>query len=395
MLNLPKATVLGMLELVDIFEFYDVPRLFTAKSKTGALYLVVSVFDDGDEFEWLYIDISIDRINSLINKSICLYTAFTEPENGFLYKVNTDYFGNANVEYVFPEQLESDDLPLPNTFLSVDDVKSYGLGEINPKRASEASRRETCNIHLYPWDTKLPELNTRSLGNILISTQELIDSLGQACIEEPTIKGAISAEILNKTRLNACQIFPGSFGLQLKSESISDLFGDSLLSDAFKEFMNLLSAEDNEDNISNKLHLLKGRVASKYRRFLKEIHNIGSGITVDWGSPSSKDGGKIFLSKQQIEKAYSIVDSIDIQMSEAIDVKATLIGLNIRTKRYEILSIKDNEKFSGRVSDDAIEDVQHAVIKKNYVATLKKVIEIKSSSGEESVKWILVGLKSS
>lgn len=394
MFNLPKSTVLGGLELVDTFEFYDVPRLFTVRNKTGAVYLALSIFDDGDEFEWLYVEVSIDRINSIINQSICLNTAFRTPENGFVYKVETDFIGNAKVEYVFPEQLDVDDLPLVNTYISSNQRKLYGLGAIDPKLASASSVRETCNVHLYPWDTKLPELNTRSLGNILISMQELIDSLGQTCVEEPTVKGAISAEILAKTRLNACQIFEGSFGLQLKSESMSDLFGQSLVADSFNKLLNLLSAEDNEDYISNKLHTLKGRVASKYRRFLKEVNNLGSGIKIDWGSPNKQYGGKVFLTKQQVEKAYSIVDSIDIQMSEAIEVKATLIGLNIRTKRYEILSIKDNEKFSGRVSDDATDDVQHAVIKNNYIATIKKVVETKSSSGEEAIKWILVGLKS-
>jgi len=393
MFNLPKSTILGVLDIVDTFEFYDVPRLFTVTNKTGAIYLALSTFDDGDDFEWLYVEISIDRMNSLINKSICLKTAFTTPENGFIYKVITDFFGEAKVDHVFPEQVSEDDLPLLDTYISVTKIMSYGLGAIDPKKASAASIRETCNIHLYPWDTKLPELNTRSLGNILISIQELVDSLGQTCVEEPTIKGAISAEILAKTRLNACQIFEGSFGLQLKSESLSDLFGDSLVAESFSELIALLSTEDNEDNISNKLHILKGRVASKYRRFLKEVHNLGSGIKIDWGSPNEKFGGEVYLTNKQVEKAYSIVDNIDIKMSEAIEVKATLIGLNVRTKRYEILSIQDNEKFSGRVSDDAIDEIQHAVINKNYIATIKKVIETKSSSGDEIIKWILVGLK--
>lgn len=395
MFELPSKTPMGALTLVETFEFFDFPRLFSAKSKTGALYLGLSIFDDDDEFEWLYVAISPDRIKELINQRLCLYTIFTKPENDYLFKVYTNTVGDTKFEYLLPEQLSADELPIPDTKLKVESsTKSYGLGEIDPKLAAISSVRETFNIHLYPWDTKLPELGSRNFGNILISTQELVDALGQTCEEEePTIKGAISADILQQTKFNTCQIFEGSFGIQFKSANVSDLFGESLASRAINELLGLLSAQDDEDNLSNKLHLLKGRVASKYRRLLKEVNNLGSGIKFEWGSPNSIYGGKLELTKAQVEKAHSIVDSIDIQMSEAVEVRAKLIGLNIRTKRYEILGLENDERFSGQVSQEIIADIEHSVINNNYIATLKKIIETKSSSGDETVKWVLVSLK--
>lgn len=397
MFELPKKTPMGELELFELFEFYDVPRLFSAKSKTGALYLGLSIFDDYEDFEWLYVAISADRIKELINQRLCLHTVFSKPENGFLFKIHTNINGDVKFEYILPEQLSADDLPVPNTKLKVESsTKSYGLGEIDPRLAALSSARETFNIHLYPWDTKLPELSTRNFGNILVSTQELIDALGQVCEnDEPSVKGSIAADILQKTKLNTCQIFEGSFGVQFKSANVSDLFDESLASKAINEFLGLLSAEDDEDNLSNKLHLLKGRVASKYRRLLKEVNSLGSGIKFEWGSPNSVYGGQFELTKAQVEKAHSIVDSIDIQMSEAVEVKAKLIGLNVRTKRYEILGFENDERFSGKVAQETLSDIEHAVINNNYTATLKKIIETKSSSGDEAVKWVLVGLKDS
>jgi hypothetical protein len=395
MFNLPSRTPMGELELFETFEFFDFPRLFSAKSRTGALYLALSIFDDYDEFEWLYISISVERIKELINKKICLHTVFSQPENGFLFKVHTNSNEVLQCEYILSEQLSSEELPLVGAKLDIKcNSKHYGLGEINPKVAAKAAARETFNIHLYPWDTKLPELGARSLGNILIFTQELIDALGQYCeTGEPTIKGAIPLEILQQTKLNTCQIFESSFGIQLKSTDMSDLFTDSLSGKAIKEFFGLLLAEDNEDFLSNKLHLLKGRVASKYRRLLKEIISLGSGVKFDWGSPKPEHGGTFELTKSQVENAHAIVDKIDIEMSEAIEVSATLIGLNIRTNRYEILETATNERYSGKVSLEAIGKIEHAVINKNYIATLKKLVETKSSSGDETIKWVLIDLK--
>jgi hypothetical protein len=397
MFDLPKKTPMGELSLLDTFEFYEFPRLFSAKSKTGALYLGLSIFDDYEEFEWLYVAISSDRIKELINQRLCLYTAFSKPENEYLFKVYTNVSGDTRFEYILPELLSGDDLPIPETKLKVEGkVKHYGLGEVDPKIAAVSSVRETFNFHLYPWDTQLPELSSRSLGNILLSTQELVDALGQICEDdEPSLKGAISADILRQTKLNTCQIFEGSFGVQFKSAHVSDLFGDSLSGRAINELLGLLSAQDDEDNLSNKLHLLKGRVASKYKRLLKEIYKLGSGIKFDWGSPNNEHGGKLELTKLQVEKAHSIVDKIDIQMSEAVEVKAKLIGINVRTKRYEISEVDTDERYSGIVSIEAIGDIEHAVINNNYIVTLKKLIETKSSSGDETIKWVLVGLKDS
>lgn len=397
MFELPKQTILGELTLYETFEFFDFPRLFTAKSKTGKFYLALSIYDDFDDFEWLYINISSDRIMSLIDQKICLYTAFKNPEEGFIFKVYTRNQSDTRIEYILPEQLSADELPIKNTYIKVvEKNKRYGLGEINPSLAAISTSRETFNMHLAPWDTKLPELSARGFGNILISTQELIDALGQSCEEDsPSLKGAISADILQQTKFNTCQIFEGSFGVQFKSSRINDLFNDSLAGRSISEFLKLLKAEDDETTLTSNLHKLKGRVASKYRRLLKDITAIGSGLKFEWGSPNSDFGGLVELSKNQIEKAYSIVDKIDIQMSESIEMKVKLIGLNVRTKRYEIHALENSDKYSGRVADETLSDIEHAVINNNYIATLKKIIETKSSTGDESIKWVLVGLKDS
>ncbi|MGO3444865.1 MAG: hypothetical protein ACTINA_15400, partial [Pseudoalteromonas distincta] len=176
---------------------------------------------------------------------------------------------------------------------------------------------------------------------------------------------------------------------------VSDLFDDSLSGRAINELLGLLSAQDNEDNLSNKLHLLKGRVASKYRSLLKEINRLGSGVKFDWGSPNSAHGGRLELTKAQVEKAHSIVDKIDVQMSESVEIKAKLIGINVRTKRYEISEVETDVSYSGKVSIEAIGDIEHAIINNNYIVTLKKLIETKSSSGDETIKWVLVALKDS
>lgn len=394
MLDLPQCHYWGRLRLEEVFEFFDFPRLFTCSNHTGQRFLVVSTFDDGDVFKWLYLPLSTDRLSSVVDGRVTLYDAFKNPEDGYLFDVTTYISDPAKIEYLFPEQVPDEDLPRQGARLKVKlEDRNYGLGLVDAKLASVASRRETYNIHLYPSDTELPELGSRQLGRILIDVQELVDALGQACEGEPTVKGAIPANILEKTRLNACQIFEGSFGLQLKANNSPDLFNNSLLADALGEFVNLLSTGASEDLISNKLHALKGRVASKYRKLLKDIAELGSPIKAEWASPDSQRGGEIYLDSETIANAYAIVDRIEVDMSEEIIFQGKLLGMDVHTKRYRVEKIDGAQIFAGRVLDEAIPEVEHAEINRIYTVIVKKMIEVNSSSGAEYEKWILVGLR--
>lgn len=393
MLSLPKNTILGKLRIETVFQFYDIPRIFSCKNNSGSLFLALSVFDDYDSFKWLYLPLSVDRLSSIVNKGILLREAFLSPEDGYLYQVESSFSGEATVHYVFPEQIPLEDLPDEDVHLESKESVHAGLGAVDADLAAAGSRRETYNFHFYPWDTKLPEIDARDLGGILTTFQELANALGQYCKGDITLKGAIPVDILEATKFRATQIFEGSFGLQLKSKSTSDLFHSSLASDVLLELSNLIESRDNEENISNKLHELKGRVASKYRSFLREVSKLDSPMKLHWGSPNSERGRVLSLSRQEIKKAYDLVSKIDIDMSESVTFKAELLGLDVKTKRYRVRHLSDNEDYSGKILEESLDAVRHSEINGIYVVTLKKIIETNFSSGAEYTKWALAALE--
>ncbi|WP_133490394.1 DUF6575 domain-containing protein [Alcanivorax sp. 24] len=393
MLNLPKKTILGNLRVETVFQFYDIPRIFSCINKSGARFLVLSVFDDYESFKWLYLPVSEDRFSTIVNKGVVLREALLSPEDGYLFEVESNFAGESTVHHIFPEQIHLEDLPDEGVYLESNESVHLGLGFVDADLAASGSRRETYNLHFYPWDTKLPEIDARNLGGILTSFQELANALGQYCKGDITLKGAIPADVLEATKFRATQIFEGSFGLQLKSKSTSDLFHSSLASDVLLELTNLIESRDNEDNISNKLHNLKGRVASKYRSFLREVSKLDSPMKLHWGSPNSERGRVLLLSKKEIKKAFDLVSKIDIDMSESITFRAELLGLDVKTKRYRVRHLSDNEDYSGKILDESLEAARHSEINGIYSVTLKKIVETNFSSGAEYTKWALVALE--
>lgn len=392
MISLPQERPFGNLRLEKVFQFYDIPRLFTCINSTGGRYLVLSTFDDYENFEWLYLPISVDRINALATKSIELRQAYLQPEDGFLYRVITNETELTKVEPILPEQVLDEDLPEEGAYLIVDGKLDIGLGAIDPVAAAISSKREIYNIHFYPWDTVLPEIDAKGLGLVLASFQDLANSLGQYRQGDVTLKGSIPADILEQTKFRAAQIFDGSFGIQLKSKAINDLFDNSLVSDVLQELTNLIESRDNEDFLSNKLHELKGRVASKYRSFLREVVKLDSPMKLHWGSPNRERGNVLVLSKQEIKRAFDIVSKIDTDMSESVVFRAELLGLDVETKRYRVRHLSENETYSGKIAPESLAGVQNSQINGIYNVTLKKVIETNFSSGSEYTKWVLISL---
>lgn len=101
---LPRGTSLGKLEIIEVYEFYDEPILFSCKNESTT-FLVVALVED----IWLYAGISPTSFQDVRLGQIDLYTAFSTSDS--LYQVNTG------------------DIPIAEFILSIDDNQLPMKGE--------------------------------------------------------------------------------------------------------------------------------------------------------------------------------------------------------------------------------------------------------------------------
>lgn len=393
MYTLPIGTPLGTLTIGEIIEYYDFPRLFLCKSNLGHNYIALSIADNEESYDWLYLAVSEERQSAILKGQLPLATAYKNPESGFILKIVTFTADKpAQISYIFPEEISSEDLPAPDYLITV--VASNEIPQSTRSSVRDvaiAKRRETFDYRIFP-DQRVHEIPARKLGGILTVTQELVDALAQASIGEPTVRGPISADILQRTRLQISHTFQSSFGVQFVAGQYSDLLDHSLVAKALFELSNIFLAKDSEDLLSNKLHSLKGRVTSKYRRLLKEFSDLNSGIAFDWGSVNPEMGGSFEMSPAEVKSAYAIVDRMEIAMAEKITISGKLIGFNSRTRRYEIMSSDGGQSYAGKVADDVYLEVANPAIGEFYEVDLRMLVETQSTSGDELVRWVLVRL---
>ena len=100
------------------------------------------------------------------------------------------------------------------------------------------------------------------------------------------------------------------------------------------------------------------------------------------------------MSKHDIQAAYHIVSILEQEAGEQIQVQCTLINLHVRTRSFEVCDLTDGKVYAGKLSEDAPKRINHATLGESYTATLRRVIEVKSVSGEEKDKWLLLDLVS-
>ena len=133
---LPESTHLGKLEIIEVYEYYDVPCLFACRNASEQIFLAVWASQTKEMGRWLYVPMSIGRFKRVRSGSIDIRDAFLTAEDGFVYEVIIpcdDSFDRViavacqelNDEWlpVAGELLDFDSKPLPALLLQKQEVK--------------------------------------------------------------------------------------------------------------------------------------------------------------------------------------------------------------------------------------------------------------------------------
>ena len=113
MVDILNITGLGRLEIVETYVYYDQPLLFSCKSAADHLYLVVAADEDEQHETWLYVRVSVERLNLIRSGAIDLHDAFAKPEDGFLLQeiIPCEDQNQPRMESIQPDQISEDMLP--------------------------------------------------------------------------------------------------------------------------------------------------------------------------------------------------------------------------------------------------------------------------------------------
>jgi hypothetical protein len=392
MYPLPSGTFLGHLGLLEVYAYYDGPRLFAARSETGALFLGYWTGEEEDGSEsWFYVAVSRKRLKYIRSGAITLRDAFLACEEGIVIKVTTSPDGSATTEAIGADAVPEDWLPPADERLSfVTETLPQLRG--TPAKLARQSNREIIAVRLTPFGATRSEASAGLVSGALGSFQQTVQALGfqleAAPGEPPTVTKR--KEIDEQTRLVAMGFFGGSFGVLLGSETNPDLFGESLVGDALQRFSTILEARTDQGALRQ---MLTPMVAVKYREFLGRLAQGHSGLSIDWASVKPKRAYQADLNYREIERLAAVMARTTEKVTRQFPVRCRLVGANTRIKTYEVADTRDGTQYSGKVAPEAMADVSNAVLGGTYTATLRESAEEHETTPEQTVKRMLIGLK--
>ncbi|ENE7663436.1 hypothetical protein ABNY11_002499 [Enterobacter roggenkampii] len=122
---------LGDLYIVNIYEEYNGPRIFSLENKTGASFISYWIGDTEDAENWYLIPCSKARIISFEKKQIDLLALLSQQEQNNFYKIEYpfDLEIPATVTHLLSSQISNIKLPKPGLY--VDKIKSASLSLVN------------------------------------------------------------------------------------------------------------------------------------------------------------------------------------------------------------------------------------------------------------------------
>jgi hypothetical protein len=110
------------LALLESYEYYDRPLLFSCFEQTSyRLFLAVLINEHNATEEWLYVEVSRQRLLNIRAGLISLHDAFARSENGFVFRVwlSTMDAEIARFEVVSSEELLEHQLPMQGERLNL------------------------------------------------------------------------------------------------------------------------------------------------------------------------------------------------------------------------------------------------------------------------------------
>lgn len=383
-LNIP---MLGRLEIVEIYVYYDQPVLFSCKSAAGHLYLVVAA-DENDQYEtWMYAGVSEERLNLIRSGAIDLHDAFAEPESGFLVQAIVPYDDQTQVltSHIQADQISKDMLPVPGESLN---LKTDTLPALSsPEGIAKSRKQEILHLTLNFDGVSMTEAPTAALSQILGSLQGVINTIGMSRFD----RNRLTEGFKRKMQTSVIELGAGSFDIRLASNEIVNLLNHSDFGDAIETFLDLLKAGSNQDELKKLLSELKIKVAKNYTKFLKSLSESVSNTKLAWTSPNLERGGTADLSELQIREAIEILERFQEESPSKFKVTGILIGASLKTSRFDIRTTK--KTYTGVIADEAIETVRTVTLSREYTAEIQAITEKSETTGEiKKPKYLLLSL---
>ncbi len=382
---------IGQLRVDRILLSYDGPKVFVSKALTDSLYLSYWAAELGALDRWWFIPISEQRLQQIEQARISLRDAIITAESGFV--VETEWPDDAtepsSLKYVAAASIPAEALPGPDSFLRMRQREAISLAAQIPAFVMAAQQqRPVVRLRVL---TKGKEALVARVAAVMNCLQGTLDAFGQALAGQASERGMIAQGVLDQTALSLSAVYSGSVGLELVGEQLQ-LLPSSLLMESISRLDAVLKESGNLAALRQYFAGLQKRSVTRFKNFLESIVDIESDVEMSFASPQAKGDTVSLLRQVEVAQALESLYREELRDSQTEVVIGELIGMNKRTKRFELREVGTDRKIVGRILQSAMDAARWSTLSNIYDATVVSTEEYQPLTEAETRRYELLGL---
>jgi len=390
---IPVGSILGDLAMGETLVFYDGPRVFTCTSLTDQLYLSAWAEESESGDTWLYAPISRARYAMVRSGGLALRAAFVRPE-GLVYSVSIQRDDDGAAEVVVAP-ISATSIPddwLPGEDFTLD-IPTSTLPAATSLEDVERRARQESRAHLR-LEVELPaytrsEAPTRKIGELLVSTQVIFDNIGLAILEEePAQRGRIPNRVAAETASDLVGLSAASFVIEVASNKLDDLLGDSVFADVTKQLFKLLQIGPEREQLLDELSTLRPRGAKSFRSFVTSLSSTNGDITI-----AAAGANLPLLSEKlpadRLDAMVIVLNNIVLDEASEIRGRMRLYAADLTRKNFGLLDEGDDVSYEGKISDRALAQVNHVPLNDRYDIVISEFPMFDEAVGERKPRYVL------
>lgn len=345
-------------EHVETYVYYDGPRTFALRSLVVPdLYYIINTVDEDDttgELTMLAVAVNRDGFNAVRSGLVPFRDAFSLARAGALFSVRWEYDDNdaprPQIAQLAASEIPSDWLPASTIRLDLptQTVEPYRSNDL--VSLATAQHRSIFALEVQTPESRITEFPARSAGELQIAIHGEIIALANEYVSGS--KTSAHKEI----RLNVLELRAASFVIIMGIDTPGALFEPIEVTEVvFERLRALVDAVGTGDPVqflaTMKQH--NATVRNRFKDILKPLSTVRSGLTLSTVAATQTSISGATATPDQVWAAYNALETVEPEVNYIDVPRGVLMGLVLRTKRYEIFDAAAGVTYKGYMTDEA------------------------------------------
>lgn len=384
----------GEVEILEVYDFYDQPLLFSAIDRLNRLYFVYNFEGDLTIDRWLMVSVSEDRLKAIRKGGVDIRSALANPETKQNYIITCDKKNGFtySTRLIETDEINLDLLPISGFSLNIEEEIAYKLFQTKIKEKSDSSNRIITELIFHLKNTFSHEAPVKLFTDVLSEFQSMVFAAADLIhSKSPSLSGPFSSDTMEIGELLVMDVSPSSFKVILGSSNFVDLYGNSKLIEPINIISNLFNIGDDLDSLKSEFEKFNPRLIKNYYYLLSNLVSEDlDHFEFNWVVPKAKTTQKSSITREIANKVKTYIELSDQSTSEEFIIFGKLVAASIPRKTCEIIDNELNKVYECRQVSESL--IEGRTLGTSYKARIQKIMTKTPSTGLTKDEHILLNL---